>query len=141
MRTCQRIDIFRNVFRAKGSRAKKGKYKPGAQDIEPEIPGLELENDIADAEDAPAEAFLQGNPTALSISIQGTVEKGNEFFPYSGVIAIWPGWNELRKKLIVLGIRIAGQAADIENADSAILLSKKTGKRLLQLIRLPLPHW
>lgn len=114
-----------NVFQAKGSRAKKGKYKPGAQDIEPEIPGLELENDIADAEDAPAEAFLQGNPTALSISIQGTVEKGNEFFPYSGVIPdpALAVANELRKKLIVLGIRIAGQAADIENADSAVLSS------------------
>jgi len=114
-----------NVFQAKGSRAKKGKYKPGAQDIQPEIPGLELENDIADAEDAPAEAFLQGNPTALSISIQGTVEKGNSYFPYSGVIPdpALAVANELKKKLIVLGIRVAGPAVNIENADSVILSS------------------
>jgi len=69
-----------NVFQAKGSKEKKGKYKPEEQDIQPEIPGLEVENDIADAEDVPAETFLQGNPTTLCISIEGTVDKGNVFF-------------------------------------------------------------
>lgn len=112
-----------NVFQAKGFKAKKGKYKPAGQDIQPEIPGLEVENDIADAEDAPAETFLQGNPTALSMSIQGTVDKGNSFFPYSGVIPdpALAVANELKKKLIVLGIRVAGPAVNIENADSAVL--------------------
>jgi D-alanyl-D-alanine carboxypeptidase/D-alanyl-D-alanine-endopeptidase (penicillin-binding protein 4) len=112
-----------NVFQGKGSKAKKGKYKPAEQDIQPEIPGLEVENDIADAEDAPAETFLQGNPTALRMSIQGTVDKGNVFFPYSGVIpdpALTVA-NDLKKKLNVLGIRIAGPAVDIENADSTVL--------------------
>ncbi|TRZ69967.1 MAG: hypothetical protein D4R97_08965, partial [Bacteroidetes bacterium] len=75
-----------NVFQAKSFKAKKGKYRPAGQDIQPEIPGLEVENDIADAEDAHAETFLQDNPTALSMSIQGTVDKENVFFPYSGVI-------------------------------------------------------
>ena len=114
-----------NVFQAKGSRTKKGKYKPLSQDIQPEIPGLEVENDIADAEDAPAETFLQGNPTALSMSIQGTVDKGNVFFPYSGVIPdpALAVANELKKSLILLGIHVAGPAADIENADSAVLSS------------------
>jgi serine-type D-Ala-D-Ala carboxypeptidase/endopeptidase (penicillin-binding protein 4) len=112
-----------NVFIAKGSKAKKGKYKPDEQDVQPEIPGLEVKNDIADAEDAPAETFLQGNPTALSMSIQGTVDKGNIFFPYSGVIpdpALTVA-NDLRKKLLTLGVKVGGQAVDIVNADSAIL--------------------
>ncbi len=112
-----------NVFQAKGSKSKKGKYKPAAEDIQPEIPGLEVENEIADAEDAPSETFLQGNPTALSILIQGTVDKENDFFPYTGVIpdpALIVA-NELKKKLILLGIRVGGPAIDIEDADSALI--------------------
>ncbi len=112
-----------NIFQAKGTRAKKGKYKPGGQDVQPEIPGLEVENNIEDAEDAPAETFLQGNPTALSMSIQGTVEKGNGFFPYSGVIPdpALAVANELKKKLMALGVRVSGPAVNIENADSAVV--------------------
>jgi D-alanyl-D-alanine carboxypeptidase/D-alanyl-D-alanine-endopeptidase (penicillin-binding protein 4) len=120
-----------NVFQAKGAKGKKGKYKPSGQDIQPEIPGLEVENDIADAEDAPAETFLQGNPTALTLSIQGTVDKGNVFFPYSGVIPnpALAVANELRKKLVALGIRVGGSAVDIVNADSAVLSTVQKDRR------------
>jgi serine-type D-Ala-D-Ala carboxypeptidase/endopeptidase (penicillin-binding protein 4) len=116
------LTFYGNVFQAKGSRAKKGKYKPVSENTEPEIPGLEVENDIADAESEPAETFLQGNPTALTLSIQGTVDKGNDFFPYSGVIPdpALAVANELKKKLILAGIRVAGPAVNIENADSSV---------------------
>jgi D-alanyl-D-alanine carboxypeptidase/D-alanyl-D-alanine-endopeptidase (penicillin-binding protein 4) len=112
-----------NVFRAKGTKAKKGKYKPAQQDIQPEVPGLELENNFEEEENAPAETFLQGNPTALSMSIQGTVNKKNDFFPYSGVIPdpALAAANELKKTLMVSGIRVGGQAVDIENADSLVI--------------------
>ncbi|MCX6245537.1 MAG: D-alanyl-D-alanine carboxypeptidase/D-alanyl-D-alanine-endopeptidase [Bacteroidetes bacterium] len=114
-----------NVFQGTGHKNKKGKYKVAAEDLEPEIPGLEVENDIADAEGAPAETFLQGNPVALKMSIQGTVEKGNSFFPYIGVIPdpAMVAANDFTKKLNLLGVRVGGPPANIENADSAILSS------------------
>lgn len=114
-----------NVFQAKGTKTKKGKHKPGAQDTQPEIPGLIVENNITDAEDSPPETFLQGNPTALSLSIQGTVSKGNDFFPYSGVIpdpALTVA-NEFKKRLNEAGIMVTGSAVDLDNADSIILSS------------------
>jgi D-alanyl-D-alanine carboxypeptidase/D-alanyl-D-alanine-endopeptidase (penicillin-binding protein 4) len=112
-----------NVFKAKGSKSKKGKFKPGADDIQPQIPGLEMENDVTEIEEGPSETFLQGDPTALSLSIQGSIEKGNAIFPYSGVIpnpALVVA-NEFRNQLISSGIPIGGQAFNIENADSSIL--------------------
>jgi D-alanyl-D-alanine carboxypeptidase/D-alanyl-D-alanine-endopeptidase (penicillin-binding protein 4) len=114
-----------NVFQAKGSRDKKGKYKPGKENIQPQIPGLEVENDITETGEEPSETFLQGDPDALSLSIQGTVKKGNTLFPYSGVIpdpALVVA-NEFRNKLISSGIRIGGQALNIEDADSTLLLT------------------
>jgi serine-type D-Ala-D-Ala carboxypeptidase/endopeptidase (penicillin-binding protein 4) len=112
-----------NIFQAKGPKGKKGKFRPGAQDVQPEIPGLELKDETGEAGDAPAEAFLQGDPTAISLSIQGTVEKGNTFFPYSGVIPdpALSAANDLKKVLLKLGIPVAGDAVDLDNADSLIL--------------------
>jgi serine-type D-Ala-D-Ala carboxypeptidase/endopeptidase (penicillin-binding protein 4) len=112
-----------NVFQGAGQKGKKGRYKPAPQDVQPEIPGLEVENDITDAEGAPAETYLQGNPVALKMSIQGTVEKGNPFFPYSGVVPdpALVAANDFTKKLVSLGIKVGGPAANLENADSAVL--------------------
>jgi D-alanyl-D-alanine carboxypeptidase/D-alanyl-D-alanine-endopeptidase (penicillin-binding protein 4) len=112
-----------NIFLAKGSKAKKGKYRPARDDIQPEIPGLVIENDVEESGDAPAETFLQGVPSDSILLLLGTVDKENDFFPYSGVIPdpARVAANELRKQLVLSGIGVDGPAVNVENADSLLI--------------------
>jgi serine-type D-Ala-D-Ala carboxypeptidase/endopeptidase (penicillin-binding protein 4) len=120
-----------NVFLGKGMKSKKTKYKPGEKDTEPNIPGLEVMNDIIDAGQEPPEAYLQGTPTALTFSIQGTADKNEDYFPYTAVIPdpAMAAANDFRKKLISAGIKVGGQAVNLEKSDSVILASVQKEKK------------
>lgn len=119
------LDYNGNLFQATARKARKGKFKPAPEDIVPEIPGLVVENDVEETGVAPAETFLLGYPVDHTISVQGTADKENDFFPYSGVIpdpAVVAA-NELKKNLALAGIGVGGQAVNIEFADSALISS------------------
>ena len=119
------LTVFGNVYQGTGDRKEKRKYKPVKGSQQPDIPQMMFENEISEGSDVREEIYVVGDPYSYSFYLQGTLLEGQSFFPYAGVIPdpAYLAALELKNKLAESGVFVAGEATNIEQADSAVLAS------------------
>jgi serine-type D-Ala-D-Ala carboxypeptidase/endopeptidase (penicillin-binding protein 4) len=130
------LNVYDNSFRLTLSSGAVGS-KASIVDVQPEVPGLKIENNLIAAGNDQDSAYLYGAPFQMDMRLYGTMPAGRERFSIRGQLPNPPFFlaDRLKKALFKAGINVSGNSEVIANAQSATNI---TGKLLYTTLSPPL---
>ncbi len=134
------ISVYDNLYEIHLSSAKEAGMSTKIEQVNPEIPGLELQNEVLSSDLNSDQAYVFGSPMENRRAIRGTIPKDKRDFVIKASVpdpAALLG-SEFKKKLLANGISISGETK-IEKAkptiDSTFVLSVIQSPALREIIK------